>query len=326
MVLFNETMRLTQRDRIAGPATSWQQRTVRILVVLTVLLTAYLVIGNFASHRIDDDIYFVPPNPVAGGSYTVNMAAALIEREVVTHQWQPNDPWFMPDGLLDNTPNFQQGIISAVGRLSFELLDQLGRVRGSSQADPDLERAAGLLQFPGDIWIIDFSKSLMPTIPSEDQYRAALRALVSYNTRLAQGQAVFDRRADSLAATVQRVAADLGSRSALIDAHLEHSSGFILNRSADDLFYQNKGRLYAYYLLLREIGRDFERVIQERNLQTVWAQTMESLRQAAVLQPTVVLDASTDSALFASHLASQGFYLLRALVQLNEVTKVLGVR
>jgi hypothetical protein len=305
--------------------TRWQQGLRRGLLLTAAVVTAYLGIGSIAYHRIDDDTGFAAPAPTAGGSYTIDMAAALIEREVVLHEWQPNDPWFTPDGLLDNTPNFQQGIISAIGRLSFEMLDQLGRSRGSSQADPDLERAAGLLQFPGNIWIFDFSKSTMPTIPSEDQYRAALNALVSYNTRLAAGEAVFDRRADSLAATVLRVAADLGSQSAQIDAHLEHSSGFILNRSSDDLFYQTKGKLYAYYLLLREIGHDFERVIQERNLQAVWGQAMITLREAAELQPAVVLDAPPDSRLFASHLGSQGFYLLRALVQLNEVAKVLSV-
>jgi hypothetical protein len=52
---------------------------------------------------------------------------------------------------------------------------------------------------------------------------------------------------------------------------------------------------------------------------------MVSLREAAELHPPVVLDAPPDSRLFASHLGSQGFYLLRALVQLNEVAKVLAV-
>lgn len=147
MVLFSETLRLPRRGRIGSPATSWQQRTVRILVVLAVLVTAYLVIGNFASHRIEDDTGFVRPIRRRRELHRQH-GGGLIEREVVTHQWQPNDPWFTPDGLLDNTPNFQQGIISAVGRLSFELLDQLGRARRSSQADPDLEQAAGLLDSP----------------------------------------------------------------------------------------------------------------------------------------------------------------------------------
>ena len=32
----------------------------------------------------------------------------------------------------------------------------------------------------------------------------------------------------------------------------------------DDIFYFNKGRLYANYLLLRELGVDFENIIRER--------------------------------------------------------------
>src|SRR3712207_2664977 len=120
----------------------------------------------------------------------------------------------------------------------------------------------------------------MPTIPSEDQYRAARQGLIAYNERLARGGAVFDRRAASLAATVDRVVADLGSQSALLDLHLTTASGRVLNPQADDLLYATKGKLYAYHLLLRELGRDFEALVRERGLQAVWAQTMASLREA----------------------------------------------
>lgn len=288
-------------------------------------VTLWFGLGGLLMHRLDDDTDFRPPTPPAGASHVIAMSVALIEREVLQHEWSANDPWFMPDGLLDNGPNFQRGIIAAIGRFSFEMVDQLGRTRGSSLADPDLERAAGFLQFPPDVWHFDLSKSWLPAAPSEAQYLAGARAHASYNTRLAQGQAVFDRRADSLAETVARIAADLGSQSAMIDAHLSRESGWILNRNADDIYYQTKGRLYAYYLLLRELGRDFERVIVERNLVTIWSQALDSLREAASLRPFVVLDGAPEGSIFANHLAMQGFQLLRALVKLNEVVKVAAV-
>ena len=89
------------------------------------------------------------------------------------------------------------------------------------------------------------------------------------------------------------------------------------------LFYQIKGRLYAYYLLLHELGRDFEVILQQNNLTGVWEQAMDSLREAGVAAAAGVLDGDPLSAIFASHLAIQGFFLKRALVQLKEVQQVL---
>ena len=55
-------------------------------------------------------------------------------------------PFFVPAGILDNMPNFQRGIMAALGRFSTELMDQVGRTRGTSQVDRDLEQARGLSQ------------------------------------------------------------------------------------------------------------------------------------------------------------------------------------
>ena len=149
--------------------------------------------------------------------------------------------------LLDNMPHFQQGVIYALSRFAIEMSDQIGRTRGSSEVDKNLDKAAGLLKYPGDIWVFDLSTSLMPTATSEKQYRAARRELLAYNQRLAAGAAVFDRRADNLLATVDRFAADLGSASATIDQHLSESGSPLVDFVVDDIFYRTKGRLYAYF-------------------------------------------------------------------------------
>lgn len=84
----------------------------------------------------------------------------------------------------------------AVGRFSFELPDQIARARRSSSADPDLAGANGFLQYPPDICAWEPSRSLLPTVPSENQYRQGLAALERYNARLSAGSAVFERRAE----------------------------------------------------------------------------------------------------------------------------------
>jgi hypothetical protein len=308
----------------AGTA-SWSWRRLKIGgLALLGLLVVYYLGGMIWLHEIDDDPDFALASTAPeGGSATVALAADLIDREINTHRWVANDPFFMPGSLLDNMPSFQQGIIAALSRFTVELADQIARTRGSSQIDRDLDSASGLLKYPGTVWIFDFAVSFAPTASSESQYRRAMRAMGDYNQRLSQGQATFEIRADNLQATLERIAADVGSSSAAIDRHLAERSGFGLDFSADDVFYINKGRLYAYYLLLRAMTIDFGKVISERDLSGPWTQMLDSFRAAATLQPWVVVNGDPASQLLPSHLAAQGFFLLRARTQLKEITNIL---
>ena len=201
----------------------------RFLLALLILVLLYYPIGMFWVHRIDDDTGFQPGEVPAGASRAVAIAAALIDREVNSHEWVANDPFFLPGWALDNMPNYQQGIIGALSQFAIEMTDQIGRTRGSSEADADLDKAAGLLKYPGTVWLFDFSTSWAPTASSESQYRAAKAAFLAYNERLAQGQAVFERRSDNLLGTLDRIAADLGSLSATIDEHIETHSGTLID-------------------------------------------------------------------------------------------------
>lgn len=303
----------------------WYRRRVWLWALVVVgLVFAYYAIGMLWLHEIDDDPEFaLESSAPEGGSQAVAVAADLIDREINTHRWVANDPFFMPGSLLDNMPAYQQGIVTAISRFTLELADQIARTRGSSQIDPDLDTASGLLRYPGTIWIFDFRTSWAPTASSEQQYRRGMEALRRYNQRLGQDQAVFEARADNLLATLDRIAADLGSSSAAIDRQLENQSAFWPDWTADDLFYTSKGRLYAYYLLLRALEADFANVIRERELASAWAQALESFRTAATLQPWVVVNGAPDSQLMPSHLAAQGFFLLRARTQLREISDVL---
>ena len=311
------------RSEAATAGWSWRRLKIGGLALLG-LLVVYYGGGMVWLHEIDDDPDFaLASSAPEGGSQTVALAADLIDREINTHRWVANDPFFMPGSLLDNMPSFQQGIIAALSRFTVELADQIARTRGSSQIDRDLDTASGLLKYPGTVWIFDLAVSFAPTASSESQYRRAMRAMRDYNQRLSQGQATFEIRADNLQATLERLAADVGSSSAAIDRHLAERSGFGLDFSADDVFYINKGRLYAYYLMLRAMTIDFGKVISERDLSGPWTQMLDSFRAAATLQPWVVVNGDPAGQLLPSHLAAQGFFLLRARTQLKEVTNIL---
>ena len=274
------------------------------LGVLVVLAALYFVGGAIWVHEIDDDPTFdaevvVPKD----ASRAVAVAADLVDREVNLHRWVANDPFFQPGYLLDNMPAYQTGIVSAVGRFTTELRDRVARVRGSSAVDPDLESAAGRLNYPGDVWIFEWSGT--PVQPSsESQYRRGVEDLRRYNERLAQGQAVYERRADNLLATLDRISGDLGAASAALTHEVDEGSTNFLDFNADEMFYSIKGKLYAYYLILRELEQDFPDVIKEKNLQANWADLLTSLRLGATLYPWIVSNGPLDSMATPNHLAS----------------------
>jgi hypothetical protein len=307
----------------AGTRLSWRSVKIVIAALLLGVAVNYGVLAPL-THEIDNNPEFRAISVPENGSAAVATAAALIDRELNLHGWTPNDPWFAPAGVLDNMPNFQTGVVNAVGRFSFEMLDQIGRRSGSSSADPDLERASGFLQYPPYIWVWEPSQSFLPSVPSEHQYRQGLAALESYNARLGQGEAVFERRADTLANALSRIADDLGSQTSQID-RAQDTGRWIFSQTADDVFYRNKGMLYAYDVILASLGEDFGQVIRENNLGPIWDQALNSLRQGSQLRPTIVLNGRTDRSIFANHLALQGFAMKRAILQIQELVSVLAI-
>ncbi len=294
----------------------WHQ----IFIVIFAIVLLYYPIGAFFTNKIDDDLTFSPKIKSGHGSETVQLVADLIDREVNQNTWTANMPFFMAGAVLDNMPNYQTGEFSALSRFAVELTDQIGRARGSSQADKDLDVAAGLLKYPGDVWIIS---KWMPTASANKQYRQARVKLLSYNERVARGGAVFEARADNLMAALERVSKDLGSSSAVLDKEIREGKNLLIDFSSDDVFYSTKGKLYAYCMILKALGKDFDGVIKEKELDLAWSQMIKSFEAAARMEPVVVVNGSPDGQFLPSHLASQGFYLLRARTQLQEVINII---
>ena len=290
----------------------------RISGAVLAILVIYFGVGMAWYNTIDDDLAFQPTEKYAvpGGSKAVATAAALVDREA--NRWAPNKPLLHPAWGLYNMPNYQLGILYATSRFAIEMGDALGRTRGSSGIDTDLDRAAGLLKYDGTIWYWG-SGNFVPTATADSQYRQGVEALNSYNHRLATGDATYDRRADNLIAFLDRVASDLGSASAALDERALQSNAGYFDTRADDLFYNIKGRLYGYALILRDVGADFGVVIAEKQTSGIWEQIMTSLRAAAEMDPLIVANVKQDGMFVPSHLSAQGFYLLRARTQLKEL-------
>ena len=290
--------------------------------VLGGLAFAYLT-GMMLAHKIDDDPEFGTGPTVAGRSRTVAMAVNLVRRELDLHGWTANDPFFMPSWALDDMPHYQQGMVGALARFTAALADENGLLRGPSATDAELERAAGLLKYSGTTWMFDPRTAWSRTASSEKMYRNAMRSLDIYNERIAAGTAGFERHPAALAGLLTAVARDLGGTADTSGRHIEERRWALFDTKADDLFYAAKGRLYAYSLLLRELGADAGPLVNSRELGPAWNHMVETFRAAARLDPLVVTNGALDAALLPSHLASQGFLLERARAEAAQMADAL---
>jgi hypothetical protein len=227
--------------------------------------------------------------------------------------------------FLDNKASFQRGVNQAIRRTSVELVDALGRVRGTSAINADLQRARGNLQFDESSWYFGISP-FGPKTPTPSYYRAAIRDLRKFNTDLGLCNATFDSRADNLIEFIDRITNDLGSTSDILAERSENHNYGWFDMRADDRFWFAYGQLYGYYGILSAAGADFSQVIAERNVGTLWADTMRQFQAALRIQPAIISNGREDGWIMPSHLATMGFYILRVRSNLVETRAVLGTR
>ncbi len=226
-------------------------------------------------------------------------------------------PWF------DNKASFQRGINQAVRRTAVELVDALGRVRGTSGINADLQRARGNLQFDEETWYFG-SDSLLPKTPTPNYYRTAMADLRKFNTSLEACDAIFDGRSDNLIEFLDRITNDIGATTAMIRERSEFYNGGWFDTRADDRFWFAYGQLYGYYGILSAAGADFEAVIKARGIEPLWKATISQLRSALKIQPAIISNGKEDGWIMPTHLATMGFYILRVRSNLVEMRDVLA--
>ena len=222
--------------------------------------------------------------------------------------------------FFDNQAAFQLGINQVVRRTTTELVDTLGRVRGTSQIDQNLQDARTAMAWSETAWYVGMRG---PTRPSPSVYREGMQKLRAFNTNLEACNATFDARADNLMQFIDRIAGDIGSTSDILRQRIEASDAGWFDVRADDRFWFAYGRLYAYYGILSGARADFASVIAERNLTALWTRLETQLRASLNVQPRIISNGNESSAFFPSHLATMGFNLLQVRSNLVELRQVL---
>lgn len=284
-------------------------------------------------------------------SQIVDMQIYLLDLMVNQNAWVPSMPQYKV-GLLgvveweatpyfDNKAAFQTGVLIAMRRTAVELVDVLGRERGTSGADEDLETARGRLQTDEQTWWFnpfDDRRPFGPVQPSSRLYANAIPLYARYNDRLEACDALFDARADNLIQFLDRIARDIGSS---VDQLSRRSTGrqydpeldeFVRGEGndrgwfdfrADNLFMEASGQMFAYHGLLQAAREDFADVVERRNLGGVWDRMEQHIAEAAALSPLVVSNGREDGLLMPDHLSIMSENILRARTNMSEIRSIL---
>lgn len=225
-------------------------------------------------------------------------------------------PW------MDNKASFQRGVHRGVTSAVIEMRETLGRVRGSSERDEDLNDALSNLQIDEYNWYFGLNPFGFKQT-SWGSYRQAYKELGEYNANLSSCDAFFDARADNLSNLLDRVAKDIGSTTAVIKERAEQYNWGWFDTRADNVFMQANGQLYAYLGLLRATRQDFREIVERRNLGSLWDTMDAQLASAVQLNPLIVSNGDEDGFVMPTHLTTMGFYILRVRTNLTEMRDVL---
>lgn len=286
-----------------------------------------------------------------GRSQLVDMQEFLINFLVNDNYWMPQMPQYKlgifgygwkDTPFLDNKVSFQEGAIQSVRRVAMELSDLVGRDRGTSEADEDLQNARGALMFDTETWWFnpfDKNRPFGPTTPAASYYRNAINLYESYNSRLEKCKAVYATRQDVLRDLVNRIANDLGSFADRIDKQSRgvrydpETETIVYNADgnnrgwfdfhADNTFMEAKGMMYAYHGLIHAISVDFADVIKERGLSNVWNRMEGNFAVTANYNPRIIANGAPDGFIIPDHLTVMSEGILRARTNLNELENML---
>ncbi len=244
-----------------------------------------------------------------------------------------------PSVLMDNIPNWEQGVLQQIRDLARVLRNDLSRSQSQSSEDADLSIAEPRFHFDPYSW----------QIPSaEGEYRVGLDRVKRYFIRL-QGpprSAEFYTRADNLREWLrlvgtrlgdlaQRLSASVGQqvidtgtgRAAEAPGPAERPAQQLSTKTPwlalDDVFYDARGATWAVLHFMRAAAIDFEPVLVGKNAQVSLRQVIRELEQTQTPVWSPVILNGTGFGLLANHSLVMASYISRANAALIDLQNLL---
>ena len=297
---------------------------------LALLIVVYAILGIYWSRA--PDVFWVNRNIednriVVGYATTdtlIRVAATMLDKP---GGYLSNDR-FPPGVFLDNTPNWEAGVLQQVRDLARVLRNDYSRSQSQSVEDDEVKDAEQAFFIANDSWILP---------SSESAYRDAIEGFTSYRDRLGDNTdnaAQFYARADNLREWLAQVEKRLGSitgrlgdsvTATRINENLAGESAAVASNpqpdqievqtpwfEVDDVFFEARGTAWALLHFFRAAELDFASVLQDKNATTSVRQIIRELE--ASLQPLrspIILNGS-GYGFFANHSLVMANYLARA--------------
>ena len=233
-----------------------------------------------------------------------------------------------PSVFLDNTPNWEFGVLQQVRDLARVTRNDYSRSQSQSREDEDLTIAEPKFFFDNDSWILP---------PTESEYRDAIDGFIRYRDRLSGiggSDAQFFARADNLREWLAQVEKRLGSLTRRLgdsvattvvntdlagDSAASSSSALQDNVNVtttwfeiDDVFFEARGASWALVHFFRAAQFDFVDVLADKNAEASVRQIIRELEASlAPLRSPMVMNGG-GFGLFANHSLVMANYLARA--------------
>jgi hypothetical protein len=193
--------------------------------------------------------------------------------------------------------------------------DEVAKTNRASGKDKDFDTATNLLSYDPSLWYTgkkgDFG---IQSFTAASSYGDAAKALESFNDRYASGDANFDPRANNLREVLIRFSSSLGDVTDTLSRQMNRGGDTpgALDGTNDDVFYHSKGVVYAYNMVLRELGRDAAEELADHNATEMYNEMLKALDEAVSIRPAVVTNAKVDASLLNNHLAPESAAISRA--------------
>ena len=286
-----------------------------ILYGVPIFFLLYYPVGAILSEHIDTDTQVEIKKNTAEESDLVNAVAYIINKETNDHMWTPNMPIIFPGYILDNMPEFQTGEIKAAATVSKAFAKVMKK--HLPEEYKNLDEAAKYLAYSPKVWFFSEKAGKFFAPSSSTQYNKAKKELMSINHAAAERKIWFAYSASDLQIILDYIYKDLQKTSDNIKSHIRENSHKFVDTKADNVFYNTKGKLYAYYILLKALGEDYKSVIVDSQIYPQWTSILKCLENAVEIDPWIIKNSDMSSSFSPNHLAYLNMYVLCAAGQIK---------
>lgn len=283
-----------------------------LLAGFVLFVALYYPLGGWFVHHIDKNTEYEIKLADSKQSATVDMASYIINREVNKKLWTANSPFFYPSYFLDNMPSFQLGMMNATSLVINSLQKRIDTPIQNKNENTNLKKAADLLKYDGTVWMFSPQNRFAPVPSANTQYRKARKSLLAYNQALIKDEQFFYKRPEDLAFVLKKINLSLGASIQELDNQIREESAGWIDFKADNLFYYNQGKAYAYFLLLQALAYDYKDILVQYDAYVAWTKSLKALENAVNLDALYIRNAELNGLISANHLLYLAYYMEKA--------------